>query len=191
MYGQNIIVAAALAGVAAAHYPQVTQPPHVHNITNIGVGVDVVVTTKVVNEYVTYCPRPTVFVFNHKKYTVTKATTLTIKDCPCTIVEPCHTCGVVAPTPVIPGGGGVVYPGPPLLPGADVPLAPGAGAPAAPGAGAPAAPGAGAPAAPAGGAGGAEAQPPVPAVEVGSAGVREIAYSFAMAAAGLVGYLAL
>lgn len=50
-------------------------------------GRDVVTTTRVVNEYTTYCPGPTTLAFAGKKYTVTKATTLTIKDCPCTIVE--------------------------------------------------------------------------------------------------------
>ena len=49
----------------------------------------VVTTTRVVAEYTTYCPEPTTFEFNNKKYTVTEATTLTIVDCPCTIVEVC------------------------------------------------------------------------------------------------------
>ena len=35
-------------------------------------------TTIVVNEFVTYCPEPTVFIFKEKAYTVTAATTLTI-----------------------------------------------------------------------------------------------------------------
>lgn len=46
-------------------------------------------TTKIVSQYTTYCPEPTVVTVNEKQYTVTKATTLTITDCPCTIVEVC------------------------------------------------------------------------------------------------------
>ncbi|PTB62919.1 hypothetical protein BBK36DRAFT_60021, partial [Trichoderma citrinoviride] len=43
--------------------------------------------TKVVSQYTTYCPEPTTFTFNAKTFTVTEATTLTITDCPCTVVE--------------------------------------------------------------------------------------------------------
>ncbi|KAK0102894.1 hypothetical protein ONS95_000911 [Cadophora gregata] len=35
----------------------------------------------------TYCPYPTEIVHNSKTYTVTKATTLTITDCPCTVTK--------------------------------------------------------------------------------------------------------
>ena len=45
--------------------------------------------TKVVNVYTTFCPEPTTFEFNHKQYKVDKPTTLTITDCPCTVVEVC------------------------------------------------------------------------------------------------------
>jgi hypothetical protein len=59
----------------------------------------VVTSTKVVSQYTTYCPEPTTVTINSKKYTVTKATTLTITDCPCTIVEPCETDAVKPPYP--------------------------------------------------------------------------------------------
>jgi hypothetical protein len=45
--------------------------------------------TKVVNVYTTFFPEPTTFEFNHKKYKVDKPTTLTITDCPCTVIEVC------------------------------------------------------------------------------------------------------
>ncbi|KKO99293.1 hypothetical protein THAR02_08609 [Trichoderma harzianum] len=47
-------------------------------------------TTKIVSQYTTYCPEPTEVTVNKKTYTVTKATTLTITDCPCTVVEVNH-----------------------------------------------------------------------------------------------------
>lgn len=50
--------------------------------------------TEVVTAYTTYCPEPTTFTTNGKTYTVTEATTLTITDCPCTII---HT-STAAPT---------------------------------------------------------------------------------------------
>ncbi|KAI9903913.1 hypothetical protein N3K66_000442 [Trichothecium roseum] len=53
---------------------------------------DVVTTTQVLDVYTTYCPEPTVLTFQDETYTVVAPTTLTITDCPCTIVEPCHTC---------------------------------------------------------------------------------------------------
>lgn len=85
MYTKSILVAA-LAGVAAANQAQPTPgpdapPPHGNHT--------VVTTTKVVSQYTTYCPGPTTLSYAGKKYTVTKATTLTITDCPCTIVEVC------------------------------------------------------------------------------------------------------
>ncbi|KAG9259172.1 uncharacterized protein F5Z01DRAFT_669899 [Emericellopsis atlantica] len=61
----------------------------------------VVTTTKVVDVYTTYCPEPTTFELGKKKYTVTEPTTLTITDCPCTIVEPCYTCEA-QPTATLP-----------------------------------------------------------------------------------------
>ncbi|PFH60984.1 hypothetical protein XA68_18457 [Ophiocordyceps unilateralis] len=53
-------------------------------------------TTKVVNQYITYCPVPTVVTMNDKYYTVSQPTTLTINDCPCTVTEPCYTCAPTA-----------------------------------------------------------------------------------------------
>ena len=44
--------------------------------------------------HVTYCPEPTNFEYNGKTYSVTKATTLTITDCPdnaCSWVVPVYT----------------------------------------------------------------------------------------------------
>ncbi|CAB4256578.1 similar to Saccharomyces cerevisiae YER150W SPI1 GPI-anchored cell wall protein involved in weak acid resistance [Maudiozyma barnettii] len=43
--------------------------------------------TEVVTAFTTYCPEPTEIITNSKTYTVTGATTLTITDCPCTIVK--------------------------------------------------------------------------------------------------------
>jgi hypothetical protein len=65
-------------------------------------------TTEVVTAYTTYCPGPTIITHSDKVYTITSATTLTITDCPCTVVKPvttssivaCHTCGYNATTPV-------------------------------------------------------------------------------------------
>jgi hypothetical protein len=64
-------------------------------------------TTEVVTAYTTYCPGPTVITHSDTVITVSSATTLTITDCPCTIVKPvttsssviCHTCGYNATTP--------------------------------------------------------------------------------------------
>jgi len=44
--------------------------------------------TEVVTAYTTYCPEPTKITHGGKTYTVTKATTLTITDCPCTVTKP-------------------------------------------------------------------------------------------------------
>lgn len=48
---------------------------------------ETVTTTKVVEAYTTYCPEPTTFELGGKTYTVEEPTTLTITECPCTIVE--------------------------------------------------------------------------------------------------------
>lgn len=48
---------------------------------------EVVTTTKVVSVYTTYCPEATTVEMNGKTYTASSATTITITDCPCTIVE--------------------------------------------------------------------------------------------------------
>ncbi|PHH84304.1 hypothetical protein CDD83_2177 [Cordyceps sp. RAO-2017] len=54
-----------------------------------GANQTVVTTTKVVSQYTTFCPGPTVVTLGDKHYTVEKATTLTVTDCPCTVVEVC------------------------------------------------------------------------------------------------------
>ncbi|KYK59225.1 hypothetical protein DCS_00355 [Drechmeria coniospora] len=84
---QTLLVAAMAGFVAAdANWPMATGggrwPPN-HNNT---------VVTRVVDKYETYCPEPTTVCIGTKTYTVTKATTLTITDCPCTITEECSTC---------------------------------------------------------------------------------------------------
>jgi hypothetical protein len=56
--------------------------------------------TEVVTAYTTYCPEPTKITHGHKTYTVTKATTLTISDCPCTVTKPAPTSAVYT-TPVV------------------------------------------------------------------------------------------
>lgn len=71
MFARTAAFALFVAGLAAAH---------AHNET-------IATTTKVVEEYTTYCPHPTTLTYGEKTYTVTEATTLTITDCPCTITE--------------------------------------------------------------------------------------------------------
>ena len=83
---------------------------------------NVTYTTEVVTALTTYCPEPTQLTYDGHTYTVTKATTLTISNCPCTVTKPitvissviCHTCDNPKPTwapgknstaPVIPTGG--------------------------------------------------------------------------------------
>ncbi|KAF6842195.1 mmc protein [Colletotrichum musicola] len=51
--------------------------------------------TEVVSSYTTYCPGPTVITHADKTYTITKATTLTITDCPCTVTKPVITSSIV------------------------------------------------------------------------------------------------
>jgi len=46
-----------------------------------------VYTTEVVTSFTTYCPQATQFAIGNKTYTVSKATTLTITDCPCTLTR--------------------------------------------------------------------------------------------------------
>jgi len=71
------LAVAALAGAAQAYYP-----------TNSSSSVVVDYVTDVVTSYETYCPYATTLTYNSKTYTVTEATTLTVTDCPCTIVKP-------------------------------------------------------------------------------------------------------
>ncbi|KXH48692.1 mmc protein [Colletotrichum nymphaeae SA-01] len=51
--------------------------------------------TEVVSAYTTYCPGPTVISHADKTYTISKATTLTITDCPCTVTKPVITSSIV------------------------------------------------------------------------------------------------
>lgn len=86
------VAASALVAGASAHY----------NGT-------VVYTTEVHTAYTTFCPAATQVSFNGQTYTVTEATTLTITDCPCTVVKPvttyssvyCSTCPSSASAPPV------------------------------------------------------------------------------------------
>lgn len=66
----------------------------------------VVYTTEVHTAYTTVCPASTELTFNGVTYTATASTTLTITNCPCTVVTPVTTSSVVAPSaaPVYPNG---------------------------------------------------------------------------------------
>jgi hypothetical protein len=57
----------------------------------------VVYTTEIHTAYTTVCPAATQLTFNGVTYTVSESTTLTITNCPCTIVKPVTTASVVAP----------------------------------------------------------------------------------------------
>ncbi|KAL6914390.1 hypothetical protein FSST1_012150 [Fusarium sambucinum] len=56
-------------------------------------------TTEVVTAITTYCPAPTTLTYGDKTYTVTKETTLTITDCPCTISHPLKPTKPIIPVP--------------------------------------------------------------------------------------------
>jgi len=67
----------------------------------------VVYTTDIVTAYTTYCPEATSITLGASTYTVSEATTLTITDCPCTIVKPVTTssvviCSTCSSAPVVP-----------------------------------------------------------------------------------------
>jgi len=64
--------------------------------SNSSVTVDYV--TEVFTAYTTFCPASTEVTFNGITYTATESTTLTITNCPCTVVKPVTTSSVVAPT---------------------------------------------------------------------------------------------
>jgi hypothetical protein len=55
----------------------------------------VVYTTEVFTAYTTVCPAATELTFNGKTYTATTSTTLTITNCPCTVIKPVTTSSVV------------------------------------------------------------------------------------------------
>ncbi|KHJ35442.1 putative mmc protein [Erysiphe necator] len=62
--------------------------------------------TEVHTAYTTYCPTSTELVYNGVTYTATESTTITITNCPCTVVKPvitsssvlCLTCNNAYPT---------------------------------------------------------------------------------------------
>jgi len=86
----------ALVATASASYPLTNQT--------------VVYTTEVHTAYTTVCPAATELTFNGVTYTATEATTLTITNCPCTVVKPvtttsvvyCNTCTYPTSTPGAP-----------------------------------------------------------------------------------------
>lgn len=55
----------------------------------------VVYTTEVHTAYTTVCPASTELTFNGVTYTATASTTLTITNCPCTVIKPVTTSAVV------------------------------------------------------------------------------------------------
>jgi len=89
----SIAAIVALVATASASYPT--------NET-------VVYTTEVHTAYTTVCPASTELTFNGVTYTATESTTLTITNCPCTIVKPvttssvvyCNTCAYPTSAPV-------------------------------------------------------------------------------------------
>lgn len=83
-----VAVAAALVGAVSAGYYNGSAPVYV---------------TEIQTAYTTYCPGPTTLHYGTKTYTVTEATTLTITDCPITIVKPVTYAPVVTvkPTPPV------------------------------------------------------------------------------------------
>lgn len=74
MYSAAIVAAAFVAGVLGQN-------------TTVS-GTPILYTTVVETSFTTYCPAATVLTFNALVYTVTAETTLTITDCPCTLVKP-------------------------------------------------------------------------------------------------------
>jgi len=67
-------------------------------------------TTEVHTAYTTVCPAATELTFNGITYTATESTTLTITNCPCTVVKPitttsavyCNTCAPATTAPAVP-----------------------------------------------------------------------------------------
>ncbi|RFU25022.1 hypothetical protein B7463_g11314, partial [Scytalidium lignicola] len=118
------VAASALVAGASAHY----------NGT-------VVYTTEVHTAYTTVCPEATEVSFNGVTYTVSEATTLTITNCPCTVVKPvttyssvyCSTCpSAPAAPPVYVNSTGPAAPAPPAATtSAPVAVGTGAGVPSA------------------------------------------------------------
>ncbi|TVY37554.1 Clock-controlled protein [Lachnellula subtilissima] len=83
-------------------------------------------TTEVHTAYTTVCPASTQLTFNGVTYTATASTTLTITNCPCTIVKPVSTSAVVycaTFTPKPAPSSAVVVP-PPVYTNATTPVVP-------------------------------------------------------------------
>jgi hypothetical protein len=126
----------------------------------------VVYTTEVHTAYTTVCPAATQLTFNGQTYTVTESTTLTITNCPCTVVKPVTTYSSVPSS----------APAPPVYVNSTTPAAP--GVPTAP---------APAPAGPTAPAGTAPVAPPAQTSSFVNGGNR----AFAASGAGLAGLLGL
>jgi len=90
----SFVAIAALVATAAANY----------NVTATQY------TTEVYTAYTTVCPASTELTFNGVTYTATESTTLTITNCPCTVIKPittssvvyCTTCAYPTSAPVYP-----------------------------------------------------------------------------------------
>lgn len=80
MYSYTILALASLATAAVVPGGSQYYPDMEHRNGTV-------TTTRVVNAYTTYCPEPTTFELGGKTYEVAEPTTLTITECPCTIVE--------------------------------------------------------------------------------------------------------
>lgn len=91
MYAKAFLAALAGSAVVSAAHNETTTA---HTKTK-----PVHTKTKVVTEYTTYCPEPTHVTMNNKTYTVTEACTLTITDCPCTVVQVCFDNHAHIPSP--------------------------------------------------------------------------------------------
>jgi len=76
----SFVAIAALVATAAANYN----------------GTAIQYTTEVHTAYTTVCPASTEITFNGVTYTATESTTLTITNCPCTVVKPVTTTSSVA-----------------------------------------------------------------------------------------------
>jgi len=90
----SFVAIAALVATAAANYN----------------GTAIQYTTEVYTAYTTVCPASTELTFNGVTYTATESTTLTITNCPCTVISPvttssvvyCTTCAIPTSAPVYP-----------------------------------------------------------------------------------------
>lgn len=83
-------------------------------VVGVSAGSNVTYVTEVVTALTTFCPEPTQITHDGKTYTITKATTLTITDCPCTVTKPVYTSKVVECNTC--GGGNYTKPPPTKTP---------------------------------------------------------------------------